>query len=118
MRTSEERIAALHRRAGEIKREDRGRRVRLAQIAGTAACFVFVAAMAIVMPQVVPGPMGQTRSADGSGGGLYGSILTDSAYLGYIVIGIVAFLLGVALTLFLFRLKKWQEDRDREDEIK
>ena len=44
------------------------------------------------------------------------SIFSGSGYLGYIVIGIVAFLLGCAVTVFCFRLRKWQKDKENEDD--
>ena len=110
MRTSDERIAALHQRAGEIRKTDRSRKVRIMQIASTAACVAFVIALAAIMPGIKTAPL------DTAPGGFHGSIFTDTYSLGYAVVGIVAFLLGTVLTMFLFRLKEWQNDRNREDE--
>ena len=116
MRTSEERLAALHARAGEIRKTERARKANLARISATAACLCFVIALALFVPQVGPGSIEGTGPTDVVPGGLYGSIFTDTTYLGYIVIGIVAFLLGAVLTMFLFRLKRWQIERDGEDD--
>lgn len=116
MRTSDERLAALHARAGEMRRDDRACKANIARISASAACVCFVIALALAMPGVSKGPIAGAHPADEAAGGLYGSIFTDTAFLGYIVIGIVAFLLGTALTMFLFRLKRWQMERDREDE--
>ena len=121
MRTSDERIAALHARAGEIRKKDRAIKTNLARISATAACACFIIALALFMPQIssqsIAGTHNGTLPPETTPGGLYGSIFTDTAYLGYVVIGIVAFLLGAALTMFLFHLKKWQVNMDREDEI-
>ena len=43
------------------------------------------------------------------------SLFSGSGALGYIVIALLSFLLGVSVTVFCFRLKKWQDERDRED---
>ena len=40
------------------------------------------------------------------------SIFSGTAALGYIVIGILAFVLGVGVTIFCFRFKKKQEEDD------
>ena len=44
-----------------------------------------------------------------------GSVFADSGALGYIVIAIIAFLLGVALTMFCIRLSEWQKRKDKEE---
>ena len=42
-------------------------------------------------------------------------MFSDSGALGYIVVALLAFLLGVSVTVFCLRLKKWREKKDRED---
>ena len=36
--------------------------------------------------------------------------------LGFLVIALIAFVLGVAVTVFCFRLKKWNDEKDKEDD--
>lgn len=110
MHTNNERLAALYKRVGEIKKENRSRSVRLIQFAGCAACILLVITLALWMPETGSPP---TLSGTGS---MSASIFASSGYLGYIVIGIVAFLLGCAATAFCFRMKKWQENRENEDD--
>ena len=104
MRTNEERIAAMHRRADEL---DLRRRERVARIAGVMSfvlCFSAVLALALSMPALADGgTIGQ------GSGGLYASLLIRSGVLSYVVTGIVAFLLGMSVTVFCFCLKKWQD---------
>ena len=45
--------------------------------------------------------------------GMNASIFGDSEILGYIVIGIAAFLLGVALTIFCYRIGRMHKDQDK-----
>ena len=110
MRTNDERLAALHKRAGEIKKETRKRRVRLIQFTSCAACFLLVIGLALWMPVTEGMPLSSGTDS------MSASIFSGSEYLGYIVIGIVAFLLGCAVTVFCFRLKKWQKDKENEDD--
>ena len=110
MLTNDERLAALYKRAGEIKKENRSRRVRLIQFASCAACILLVITLALWMPETGGPP---TLSGAGS---MSAGIFASSGYLGYIVIGIVAFLLGCTATAFCFRMKKWQENRENEDD--
>ena len=112
MRTDEERIAALHERAVVIEREKRNRRVFAGQTLSAAACFVFVIALAIVMPDMVSAITPAAVS-----GSMSASIFSGSGALGIIVTGVVSFALGVAVTIFCFRLKKWKDEKDRESEI-
>ena len=68
--------------------------------------------LAIFVPQFTEtdtvNPAGQT-------GGMSASIFGNSTALGYIVIAIIAFLLGIAVTIFCFRLRKWQEGKDKQE---
>lgn len=36
--------------------------------------------------------------------------------LSFLVIASIAFVLGVAVTVFCFRLKKWNDEKDKEDD--
>lgn len=100
MRTNEERIEAMHRRAAELEREQR---VRKARFAGTAAALVSFAAvilLAIMMPDLF-----QVVVPENSG--MSGSIFASGGHLGGIVICIIAFLLGAAASAFCFRLRDY-----------
>ena len=52
-----------------------------------------------------------------------GSIFAGSSMLGYLVIGIIAFILGVSVTVFCYQVKKLQKggeesaDEDKEDSL-
>ncbi len=112
MRTNEERIAAMHKRAAELEKENRQRRVRIIQAVSAAACFAAV----IVLSCFMPG-FSQALVSGNSQGGMSASVFSENTALGYIVIGALAFLLGSAVTIFCFRLKKWQKDKDPEDDV-
>ena len=101
MRTNEERIAAMHKRAAELEKEKRQHRTAIIQAVSITACFAAVIALAVFMP-------GFSRAfvSEENQGSMSASIFSGSSLLGYIVIGTIAFLLGVSVTIFCFRLKK------------
>lgn len=112
MRTDEERINRMHARAAQLNRQKRTNKVKLMQAAGAVVSFAAVIMLAIFVPQSEDLDSG---SQTGQTGGMHASIFGDSAALGYIVVAIIAFLLGIAVTIFCFRLRKWQEEKDRQD---
>lgn len=120
MRTDDERIAAMHARAEEIKGERRKRRVRIWQSVSFVTAFAAVILLAVLMPGLldsgtVPG-ISSLSDPDSSGGtapAMSGSIFAESGAMGYVVIAVIAFLLGVCVTAFCFRLKKWNELRKK-----
>ena len=111
MRMDEDRIQAMHRRAADIKKEKRQFRVRLISAAGISICIAAIILMAVCMP----GFSGY-YVADTSATGMHASIFNGNSFLGLIIIGIVSFLLGIAVTILCFRLKKWQELEHEENE--
>lgn len=117
MRTNEERIEAMHARAEEIEKEQRRRRVKLVQAASAAASFAAVILLAIFIPQLAPvgSDMFTGNSAPAAPGDMQASIFGGSGALRYVVIAVVAFMLGVFVTAFCFRLKRWQDQKEREE---
>jgi len=110
MRTNEERINAMHTRAAVLRREKRKRQTRLTGGVSIALCLVLIVVLAAVMPRL---PL----ASAGTPSIMTGSIFAESGALGYIIVALLAFLLGVSVTVFCLRLKKWREDRDREDRL-
>lgn len=112
MRTNEERIAAMHVRAAELNTQKRANHVRILQSAGAAVSFAAVILLALSMPNISAfGP----GSAAGSPNDMHASIFGESSALGYVVISVIAFLLGTAVTIFCFRLKRWQDEKGEKD---
>ncbi|MBR6403671.1 MAG: hypothetical protein IKS48_09845 [Eubacterium sp.] len=110
MRTNEERIEALHKRATELKIEKRQKNIIRIQAAVVMSCVTVIVLIATFMPKYT-----QMITPDADTSSMRASIFAGNSILGFIVIGIIAFLLGISVTMFCYSLKKWQEDRDRED---
>ena len=109
MRTTAERLAAAKRRARELERERQRRRVRGILCAGTAACFVVIVSLALVMPGITEG-----FSDTALGGGMAASIFSGRS-LGYLVVGLLAFVLGVCVTVLCVRLRGHEGDSTDEE---
>ena len=110
MRTNEERIAAVHARAAELKRKSGRTRIRIAG-GVSAACSLAVLVLLSVRIPAVSGSL----PAGSAGPGMSASIFTGSGALGYLVIAVTAFLLGASVTMFCFCLRRRQEKKDGEE---
>ena len=101
MRSNEERIELMHQRAAQFKKEENDKKIRIIQ----TSSFGFALAMAVLLALFMPGLTG--FSVQGSVPvGMNASIFAQKETLGFIVIAILSFLLGVAVTIFCFYLKK------------
>ena len=109
MRTTEERIAEMYRRREQIVREQKNRRFTGICALSAAACFAILTGIAMMMSR-----FSGTVLAGGPADSMEASIFSGSETLGYIVISILAFLLGITVTVFCFRLKKWMDEKDRK----
>ena len=115
MRSHEERVAETKRRIAKIEREKRLRRNTVTMASAVAACLVLLVGVSLSMPGIAA----KIQSGDYSGFETAASIFHGGAALGYIVIGLLAFLLGVCVTILCFRLRQMnlegEQDRKSED---
>ena len=115
MRSHEERIAETKRRIAARERTQRIRRNRCIMVAATAACLALLVVAALSMPNITA----QIPAANDAGFGMAASMYSESAALGYIIIGLLAFLLGGCGTILCFRLRQMnrenEQDKERED---
>lgn len=110
MHTNEERISTLHNLAAQLKKKDQNRKTAAVMILSAAVCICILAGIAVLISQV--SPSGFTEDAPGI---MSASIFSGSSVLGFLVIAILAFLLGISFTIFCFRLKKYRDGKDRRD---
>ena len=90
---------------------------RRSRVVTVSAAFVSIAVilnLAFMMPSTMERFMGPGGTAE-----MKGSILSGSPIIGYVVIGIIAFLLGAAVTLLCFKTRALIEPPagDREKHI-
>ena len=114
MRSHEERVAETKRRIAQIEREKRLRRNTVTIASAVAACLALLIGASLAMPVIVA----NLQTGDYSGFETAASIFHGGAALGYIVIGLLAFLLGVCVTVLCFRIRQLSREnaQDKESE--
>ena len=111
MRTNEERAGLIHQRTAEIKRERQKKKQRAWDMICIAACLILVVGIGSFLPDWVVGiPGGEVHHTSGAA-----SLVGSHAALGYILMGLMAFLLGVCVTVLLYRLHRRNERKQREN---
>ena len=114
MRSHEERITETKRRIAKIEQEKR-RRDTITMASAVAACLALLIGASLAMPGIAA----NIQTGDYAGFETAASIFHGGAALGYIVIGLLAFLLGVCVTVLCFRLRQMSredgQDKERED---
>lgn len=111
MQSCEERIAEVKRRIAERKKQQRLRRMRLAAVSGIVASLAVILCVSFSMPAIIR----QNKPEISSGFEMTASILGGSAPLGYIAIGLLAFLLGVCVTILCFRIRLLEKEEQAEE---
>ena len=112
MRSHEERVAETKRRIAKIEREKRLRRNTITMASTVAACLALLIGASLAMPGIAA----SIRTGDYSGFETAASIFHGGAALGYIIIGLLAFLLGVCVTVLCFRLRQMSREDGQDEE--
>ena len=112
MRSHEERVAETKRRIAKMEREKRRRRNTVTMASAVAACLALLIGASFAMPGIAA----SIQAGDYAGFETAASMYGGSAALGYIVIGLLAFLLGVCVTVLCFRLRQMNREDDQNKE--
>ena len=106
MRSTDEQLQEIMRRA-EIVKEKRIIRKRLhASALASCACVALLIAVCLYLPQLAVMP-------ENAGMQQYGSLLLAAPFTGYVVVGVIAFALGVCVTLLCIH---WKALKQKEPE--
>lgn len=115
MRTNEERTRLIRQRTRAIRQARAQMRRRLVSAAGLTVCLLAVVCIGMLMPGLMDGvaalPVSHTSGA--------ASLVAGHTALGYILMGLLSFFLGVCITVLLYRLRRRSERRreDKDDEL-
>ena len=110
MRTNEERAGLIQKRTAEIKRERQKRKQRALDMICIAACLILVVGIGSFMPGLsVDIVGGEVHHVSGAA-----SLVGSHAALGYILMGLLSFLLGVCVMVLLYCLHRRNERKQRE----
>ena len=114
MRSHEERVAETKRRIAKIERAKRRRRNTITISSSVAACLALLIGASFAMPGIAASIQTDNYSGFETAASMYGG----GAALGYIVIGLLAFLLGVCVTVLCFRIRQFSREdaQDKESE--
>lgn len=112
MRSHEERVAETKRRIAKMEREKRRRRNTITMASAVAACLVLLIGASLAMPGIAA----SIQTGDYAGFETAASMYGGGAALGYIVIGLLAFLLGVCVTVLCFRLRQMSREDGQDEE--
>ena len=114
MRSHEERVAETKRCIAKMEREKRRRRNAITMASAVAACLALLVGASLAMPGIAA----RIQTGDYSGFETAASMYGGGAALGYIVIGLLAFLIGVCVTVLCFRLRQMnrEDGQDKESE--
>ena len=109
MRTNEERMNLIFQRTEEIQKTEKKKKKFWMQAGCMAAMLVLVISLGICMPGWIQ-KAGTETVLHNSGAA---SLIASQEQLGYIVVGIVCFLLGCITTVLLYQIKE-RNQRKRE----
>ena len=112
MRSHEERVAEAKQRIAKIERAKRLRRNTFTMASAVAACLALLIGASLAMPGIAANIQTGNYSGFETAASMYGG----GAALGYIVIGLLAFLLGVCVTVLCFRLRQMNREDDQNKE--
>ena len=102
MQNTDLRVAAVQRRIGAIRAE---RRIRLVAAVSAAACLALIIFMATLTPGL------SENASQGAAPGAAASLFGTNAALGYLAVGILAFILGISVTLLCVLLHRRSRER-------
>ena len=103
MRNTDEQLREIALRAAGLKRERRSRRLIAAEALSVCVCAALLVAVSLLTPRVEGAAV-----SSGSTGHL-GSLILTAPWLGYVIISVLAFLLGICVTLLCLHLRRRKE---------
>lgn len=105
MKSNEERLELIQRRVKQIKRKQAQRRQQLVGAASIGCSLILILFLGIQMPSFTKNftndQVEQTTAA--------ASLIGNSMTVGYVIMGIAAFLLGVGVAALLFSLREKEQ---------
>ena len=106
MRNSDGQFREIVDRAAALRERRSARKAVAGWALSSAACVALLITAALCLPLRLDG-----NSVTVSG--QYGSLLLSASGMGYVAIGVLAFLLGVCVTLLAIHVR-WMRDRERD----
>ncbi len=102
MRSMDEQVNEILSRREVVREKRVNRRILAANAIASCVCVILIIASSFCLPKLAV-----TQSENGAS--QYGSLLLAAPYVGYVIIGVLAFALGICVTLFCCSWKKFRE---------
>ena len=112
MRTNEERAAAVRQRVTQIKQQKRRQRQRITALMAAAACLAVIVGVSFAMPALSEKLAGGYTAGYQAAAGIFGS----GAAAGYVAVGVLAFVLGVAVTILCLKCTGSRSQKESEED--
>lgn len=113
MRSTDERIVELNRRGALVRRQKAARRNRWIAVSGVGASLCLIVLFSYKMPEL----MGQAAAGGFDYIGTAASVFYQGSTLSYMLIGLLSFVLGSAVTILCHLLHaKTAENQENDDD--
>ncbi|MEG1459065.1 MAG: DUF4179 domain-containing protein [Acetivibrio sp.] len=101
----------ITKRANQLKQEKKRRTYRILSLSSVMVCFFLIVGMALAMPDW----MAQLAATEYTNTIGFGSIFSRGTSMGYLLIALLGFMLGICLTILcLYLHKRSQEDKKHD----
>lgn len=112
MRSTDEHLQEIMKHSQNIKEKKALKKAMITEVISAAACLVLMICSVSFFPQM-------TDVDNEASQAHYGSLILQTSYMGYVVVGVLAFILGVIVTLLSMQWKKMkQKELDKERDKK
>ncbi|MEG0019351.1 MAG: DUF4179 domain-containing protein [Oscillospiraceae bacterium] len=102
MRNIEERLNVVKKRAQQLEQQERRRNFCILSLSCALGCILLIVGSSLALPTVMARlPMAEFTDAVG-----FASIFSSGSAMGYILIALLGFALGICLTIFCIYLHK------------
>ena len=99
MRTIDEQVTEIKKRKAAYQRQQQAKQYIIAFAVGIAACIFALVGTALSIPKLA----NAGSDADIS---RYGSLILSAPYMGYVIVGIIAFALGILVALLCRQIRE------------
>ncbi len=106
-----ERCRKIKLRIRAIRAERQRKRLALTSLLSTSLCLISIICLGIFMPDMVSTGKSETFTTYGAA-----SLIGGHAELGYVIMGILSFTLGVCLTILIYRSRNRYGQKDYREE--
>lgn len=115
MRNHEERLEEVQKRIAQVQYKQKQHRSYMMAVSSVAVCLVVIVGLASVMPGVAQ----NITVSDYDTFKTTASIFTEGTMFGYLLIGLIAFVLGVCVTILCLHIHNLQKEEkemgDKDD---